>query len=121
MKGEQIACLLSIFLLGIGLSACGSSIDQDPLIAQGERLYNNNCLSCHPTDPGQPRVGPLLVGLGANLEAGGQDASAILEDSIRNPSSVITTGYQDLMPDAELLGLNDADVDALIQFLLTLR
>ena len=36
MKGEQIACLLSIFLLGIGLSACGISIDQDPLIAQGD-------------------------------------------------------------------------------------
>jgi mono/diheme cytochrome c family protein len=120
MNRVTVLCSAALILLAIGVGACGSA-DQDPLVAQGERLYKNNCLSCHPTDPTQPRVGPYLVGLGANLEASGQDATTVLEESIRNPGSVITTGYQDLMPPAEVLGLGDTEIEALVAFLLALE
>lgn len=119
MKTKQVLILLLVLITIFSLSACGTS-EEDPQLAVGERLFTANCLSCHPPNPASPRVGPLLVGLGANLQAAGWDAAALLEDSIRYPSREITTGYQDLMPAAEVLGLSDEDINALVAYLLNL-
>jgi mono/diheme cytochrome c family protein len=112
---------LFLIVILIGLSACGNKSGEDPLLAEGERLFNTHCLSCHPTAPAAPHVGPHLVGLGENLNASGQDAAALLEESIRQPDKVITTGYQNLMPAPELLSLSDDDVNALVAYLVTLE
>ena len=119
-KRRQIS-ILWLVVLTIGLAACGGEPQEDPVLAQGEKLFNTHCLACHPTDVSQPRVGPNLVGLGISLETSGEDAAASLEESIRFPSQVITSGYQDLMPAPEVIGLDDADIETLVVFLLTLN
>jgi mono/diheme cytochrome c family protein len=118
---RKITLLGVILLLCIFLAACSSTTEGDPLLAQGEKLYTTNCLSCHPIDPEQPLVGPYLVGLGARLQASGQAAEGILEESIREPGKVLSTGYQNLMPAAEVLGLNEEDIQALIAYLVSLE
>lgn len=115
------ALFLTAVLFAFILPACGPSENQDPLLTEGERLYKANCLSCHPLDSSQPQVGPHLVGLGSEMAAAGLDAAALLEESIRQPGVVITSGYQDLMPAADVLGLSDSDIDALVAYLLSLE
>jgi mono/diheme cytochrome c family protein len=121
MALRKFTVLGVILLLGIFLAACSGSSKGDPLLTKGEKLYTTNCLSCHPTDPEQPRVGPYLVGLGAQLQASGQDAEDILQESIREPGKVLSTGYQNLMPAADVLGLSGEDIDALVAYLIGLE
>ena len=120
MLPKKFSILLVILLLGMALNACSGSPAGDPLIAEGEKLFSAKCLSCHPTDPEQPRVGPDLVGLGARLQASGKEAAAVLGESIRQPGKVLSTGYQDLMPSADVLGLNAEDIEALTAYLISL-
>jgi mono/diheme cytochrome c family protein len=121
MNLRKSLILLAILLVSFAFTACSGNAGSDPLVVQGEKLFTANCLSCHPIDPGQPRVGPDLVGLGPRLQASGQDAAAILGESIREPGKVLSTGYQDLMPSADLLGLNMEDIEALTAYLISLK
>ncbi|MEN8241240.1 MAG: cytochrome c [Chloroflexota bacterium] len=117
MTSKSFTILLIVISLSLGFTACSDSPEGDPLAAQGKKLYAANCLSCHPIDPSQPRVGPDLAGLSDKLTASGLDAAAVLEESIREPGKEITEGYQDLMPAAAVLGLGDEEISALISYL----
>jgi cytochrome c2 len=121
MALKKFTVLGIILLLSIFFAACSGTTDGDPLLTQGEKLYTTNCLSCHPIDPEQPRVGPYLVGLGTRLQASGQDAADIFGESIREPGKVLSTGYQNLMPAADVLGLSEEDIQALIAYLISLE
>ena len=63
-------------------------------------------------------VGPDLTHLAdrAATRVAGLDAPAYVRQSIREPGAYRVPGYNALMPD---LGLSDADIDALIAFLLS--
>lgn len=102
------------------ISACSGEPVDDPMAAEGKKLVAANCLGCHPIDPSQPRIGPDLVGLSDRLTASGNIAVAVLEESIRQPGKEIAPGYQDLMPSADLLGLGDEEIEAIITYLGTL-
>ena len=120
MRSKLFLIVLVITTICIPLAACSSSSAEVSSTAAGEKIYAANCLSCHPTDPNQPRVGPDLVGLSDTLRDSGMDADFILKESIIEPGKEITPGYQDLMPSADLLGLSEMDVDALVAFLSSL-
>lgn len=112
-------CLIFLLIITF-ISACSSSLNDGSLAAQGETLFVANCIACHPTDTAQPHVGPNLIGLASRLENSGQDSASSLKESIQKPGDVLSTGYQDLMPPANVLGLTDEDIDALIVYLINL-
>ncbi len=118
--------IIPILLLGILLSACaGEENSPDALSAQemaGERLYIQNCASCHATSPNTVIVGPSLAGLAqsAGNKVSGQDARSYIETSILEPDAYINEGYNDLMPKTFGKTLTGEDFDALVAYLLTL-
>ena len=117
MKSKFLMIILAAVSLGLLFSACSDSPVGDPPAAEGKKLYAANCLSCHPIDPSQPRVGPDLVGLSARLSSSGRDAAGFFEESIREPEKEISAGFQNLMPSADLLGLSDAEIEAVLAYL----
>jgi mono/diheme cytochrome c family protein len=120
MSAKYFRIFLFSLLFCLAFTACSSSTEADLLVTQGEKIYTANCLGCHPSDAGQPSVGPNLVGLSTSLRDAGLDVKSILEESIREPGKQIATGYQNLMPSADSLGISNADIDALLAYLSTL-
>ena len=111
MSSKYSNILLLSLLFCLTLTACSNSTEENPLAAEGKKVYATNCLGCHPLNLSKPNVGPDLAGL---------DSDAILEESIREPGKQVTTGYQNLMPSADQLGLSDADIKALLRYLTSL-
>ena len=88
---------------------------------RGRLLFaTKGCTGCH-THASLPsarvQVGPDLTHLAdrAATRVAGLDARAYVRQSIRDPGAYHVPGYTAVMPD---LGLSDADIDALIAFLL---
>lgn len=121
MNHKLVIVFVIFLVINAGLSACTTGIERDPLASEGEQIFSANCLSCHPVDPDQPNVGPSLLGLNASLLNSGQDPAVYIEESIRLPGKMITPGYQNLMPAAEVLGLSDEEVQALVHYLVILE
>ena len=127
MVRRRQVIIIPILLLGTLLSACGSEENiQDALSAQemaGERLYIQNCASCHATSPNTIIVGPSLAGLAqsAGNKVPGQDARRYLETSILEPDAYINEGYNDLMPKTFGKTLTGEELDSLVAYLLTLE
>jgi hypothetical protein len=102
-----------------------------PGAAEGRRIFENGvdgaatgCEICHSLDPGRVLVGPSLAGIGS--EAGnripGISAEEYLRTSILDPDAYVVEGF----PPGQMLDiyddlLSDEQVDALVEFLLTLR
>lgn len=53
------------------LSACGASTPDDPVLAQGQRVYLANCASCHGTD-GEGGTAPRLIGIAKTMDVAKQ-------------------------------------------------
>ena len=100
--------LISLALLF--LSACGSSNDtgdNQPVeensriqVASGEKVYRQNCASCHSTSPNTVIVGPSLAGIGTSAETRikGMGAREYLLVAITEPDKLVIEGYDDIMP-----------------------
>jgi mono/diheme cytochrome c family protein len=109
------------------IAGCGNG-DQtgapivDQQVAQGKRLFNQNCATCHAVTPGTAIVGPSLSGV-AGRAAGrmeGVDDREYLLLSITKPSAYVVDGFTDLMPSNFGQSLDGEQLDALIAYLLTL-
>lgn len=88
----------------------------------GKDLFaKNGCSACHGTGAAT-LVGPGLAGVGdrAGTRVAGLSADAYIEQSIRDPSKFIVSGFQNLMP-ATFKDLPAADVADLIAYLKTLK
>jgi hypothetical protein len=66
-------------------------------------------------------VGPSLSGVATRVAAGGLEPREVLRQSILQPQAIITTGFSDLMPPDFEQKLSEADIQALLSFLLTLE
>jgi len=117
------AFTLSILLL----SACGgqdssSSPAGDEVLARGELVFQANCAACHSTTLETIIVGPSFIGLAsrAGEQMSGLDARAYIKQSILEPGAYVLEGFQNLMPDTYANSLSDDDLDALIEYLMTL-
>ena len=95
----------------------------DPDADPGEALFGTNCATCHISNdyPQGGVVGPDLTGLGSmdQTEAVGIEVEAqALSDWLHDPQS-IKPGT--IMPSAPSLGLDDAQIDQLVEYLLGLE
>ena len=122
-----------LFILGLTLllAACAPNPDSAssgrPTLTEqealGQRLYTQNCASCHATTPDTRVVGPSLYNIGetAAERVAGMDARLYIEISIIDPSDYVNEGYQDLMPSTFGTTLTGAELDALVAYLFTLK
>lgn len=119
--------LITLFLMGLLLSACGGGANIPAELSEqekaGERLFIQNCASCHATSPETVIVGPSLAGVALSAEGKvpGQDARSYMETSILEPDAYINEGFNDLMPKTFGNTLSGEELDSLIAYLLTLK
>lgn len=110
----------------VGLSACGGNAAAEiSLTARGEEgrsvMQASGCAACHGS-MGAGAVGPPLQGLfGSTVQL--DDGTTVTADrdylyeSITEPGAKIVDGYRVPMPENDL---NDAEVDAIIDYIIEL-
>lgn len=126
-KMQLVAILAALTLAACGGGGGGEAAEE----VDGETLFSSSvlegqagCVTCHSLSPGQVIVGPSLADVGA--EAGtrveGLSAAEYLEQSIVDPSAYVVDGFEDgQMPSVWGDVLSDAQISALVDYLLTLR
>jgi mono/diheme cytochrome c family protein len=103
-------------------SAASSASAVSATPPRGEQLFRaKGCIGCHThaaVSGARMQIGPDLTDLAARAadRVAGLDADAYVRQSLRTPSAFIVPGYTSVaMPD---LQLTDAEIDALVAFLL---
>ena len=94
----------------------------DP-VAYGRQLFTQyGCNACHTLDDANAhgQIGPNLNGIGSQAanRVAGQPAEQYLQASILKPGEYPAEGYPDAMPKDYGLRLSDAEVSALVEYLL---
>ena len=126
-ENDQIAMkktTLILLIFAAGLAACASQPSGPALTESqqiGQRLFTQDCSACHAIKGTTVIVGPPLTGIaitgGQRVE--GQDAATYIERSITAPSEYIVEGYQDLMVKNFADQLTDAELQGLVDYLMT--
>lgn len=114
----------SLLLIGCGSAASSPTSEPlDPQAAAGQRLFKQNCTSCHSTTPDEVVVGPSLFGVGqrAGGRVEGLAARDYIRTSILTPDAYIVDGFADLMPKQFGKKFSEEDIDSLIAFLMSLQ
>jgi nitric oxide reductase subunit C len=116
--------LLALLLLSAGCSSGGQVVAPavDQHVAQGKRLFNQNCATCHAVTPGTMIVGPSLSGVASRAASRmeGVDGREYLLLSIIKPSAYVVDGFTNVMPSNFGKSLDGEQLDALVAYLLTL-
>ena len=118
-----VSCLALLLVGGALLSACAEAPATEP-VARGAQVYRQkSCASCHEINGSGGRIGPPLthVGTVAQTRQPGTTARDYLRSSITDPGAYIVPGFPDSMSRGLARGLSDADLDALVRYLLSLR
>ncbi len=123
--------LIVLLCLAALLAACtpypDTALPDRPTLTEqealGQRIFTQNCASCHATSPETRVVGPSLHNIGetAAERVPGMDARLYIEISIIDPSDYVNEGYEDLMPSTFGTTLTGQELDALVAFLFTLK
>ena len=100
-----------------GVDAGKGSLPQIVIAAQV------GCTACHSLSEGEVTVGPSLAGVGPSLTGIGTRGDAdYIRESILEPNAVLVQGfYADVMPNVWDGGLTEAQIDQLVDYLLTLE
>lgn len=97
-------------------------VEQDSLPADGEEVFlDSGCQACHSLNPGEVLVGPSLSGLGQRAGAlvPGVSAEEYIRASILDPQAYVVDGFNgNIMPGNYAQVLSEAELDALVEFLL---
>lgn len=135
---NRVWFLLVIVMLLV--SACGGSTTDssssegqdggDP-VAQGARLFDQatlggqaGCKSCHSISSSPFGAGPSLGGIGltAAERVPGQTAEDYLRQSIVEPNAYLVDDYtRGIMPTGYADNLTEAEIDSLVQYMLSLQ
>jgi mono/diheme cytochrome c family protein len=124
-KIVAIVVLLVVFVT----SACsaGASVPStptpDPLVLQGQQVFNARCATCHALVPDTIIIGPSLAGVATRAETrvDGQTAEEYLQLSVLRPGDYVVEGFTDIMITNFSKELTNEDMNALMAFLLTLK
>ncbi len=124
-KIVTIVMLLVVFLM----SACsvGAPVQPtstpDPLVLQGQQVFNARCATCHALVPDTIIIGPSLAGVATRAETrvDGQTAEEYLQLSVLRPGDYVVEGFTDIMITNFSKELTNEDMNALMAFLLTLK
>lgn len=106
--------------LAMGLLAACSNDPVSSSVGRGRQVFNQHCISCHSAVPDLVIVGPSLSGVAERAQEHG-DPRAYLEQSIIDPDAEIVDGFEDLMPSDFGAKLRQEDLEALIDYLMTLE
>ena len=114
--------LLVLFLAPAIVAACSNGAT-DSEVVRGRQLFAEHCVACHSLNPEVVIVGPSLAGVATRVatSSGGQETREVLRRSILSPQDEITDGFENLMPPDFEQKLNEADLEALLSYLLTLE
>ena len=115
--------LFALSLAAVLLAGCIEPRATEP-IQRGRQVYREkNCASCHQIGTDGATTAPALTHVGTAAEARrpGISAEDYLIESVRDPGAYIVPGYPDTMPRGADRGMTQEDLDALVQYLLTLR
>jgi mono/diheme cytochrome c family protein len=123
MRRQITLLIVVVFLLSGCASDSSAAIQLSEEEMAGERLFVQNCASCHSTTGDAVIVGPSLAGIATRAESkvAGQDGRSYIETSILEPSAFINEGFSDLMPKTFGKTLTGEELDALLAYLLQLR
>jgi len=120
-----------LLLLGLLLfTACGGGAEEtpeavvtDPIVAEGQTVFKQNCASCHAVSGDTIIVGPSLAGIAsrAATQVEGQDAKAYIQLSILRPGEYVVEGFSDLMPTNFGTTLTGEQLDSVVVYLMTLE
>jgi mono/diheme cytochrome c family protein len=123
-----VLVLLSLLLFtacggGADTDASEEAVPADPVAAEGQKVFKQNCGSCHAITADTTIVGPSLAGIAsrAGTRVEGQSAEEYIHLSILRPDEYIVTGFSDLMPTNFGTTLSGEQLDALIVYLMTLE
>ena len=130
---------LTVFILicltvpAILLAACGGTTPAAtptpiaPTLApgevSGEVVFSQFCAACHLLTPNDVKVGPSLHGSAdrAGTRVEGQDAYTYLLTSILKPDAYLVEDFDNLMPSTLAKSLTSEEMDAVIEYMLTLE
>ena len=103
------------------MAACGGAVAGD--IARGQQVFSQNCAACHSVSSGVVIVGPSLAGVATRAAANDDDRlpREVLRRSILSPQTEIVEGFKNLMPPDFERKLVEADLEALLSYLMTLE
>lgn len=123
--------IITIFMIlaAIMLPACsaGASADPtptpDPLVVQGQQVFNAKCATCHALVPDTIIIGPSLAGVATRAETRmkGLNAEEYIQLSILRPGDYVVEGFNNVMITNFSKELTNEDMNALVAFLLTLK
>lgn len=115
--------LLAFFLVGCGQEESLPTATLEPQVAEGKRIFSQNCGSCHAIDPDTVIVGPSLAGIAGRAEnrVAGVSGRDYLQQAILNPEAYLVEGFDKLMPTDFGKRLSGEELDALMAYLLTLQ
>jgi mono/diheme cytochrome c family protein len=125
---KKIVAIL-ILLVVFVMSACsvGASVPPtptpDPLVVQGEQVFNARCATCHALVPDTIIIGPSLAGVATRAETRmkGLTADEYIQLSILRPGDYVVEGFNNVMITNFSKELTNEDMNALVAFLLTLK
>lgn len=115
--------LLALALAACALAGCVAPTATDPL-ERGRQVYREKgCASCHQIGSEGGTVGPPLTHIGslAGTRKPPVSAEDYIRESIRDPGAYVVPGFPDTMSRGIDRGMTQADVDALVRFLLSLK
>ncbi len=118
-----------ILLVVLSVTACsmGAPVPPtptpDPLVVQGQQVFNARCATCHALVPDTIIIGPSLAGVATRAETRvkGQTAEEYLQLSVLRPGDYVVEGFTDIMITNFSKELTNEDMNALMAFLLTLK
>lgn len=122
-----ITSLLALALFGLAACANASPIEPtptpNPMVIQGQKVYNAHCATCHALVPDTIIIGPSLYGLATRAETRveGQTADEYIQMSILRPGDYVVEGFNNVMIANFAKDLTSEDMNALVAFLLTLK
>ncbi len=129
---KMYVCFVVVVALGLLLAACGGG-SSDPKVQAGKDLFNQStiganagCVTCHSLDKGVVIVGPSFAGIGTSAATmvPGLSAEAYIRQSIEEPDTFITPGFEDkkgVMPQDWKTVLTPEQEDDLVAYLLSLK
>ncbi|MBE0671973.1 MAG: cytochrome c, partial [Anaerolineales bacterium] len=95
----------------------------DPLVLQGQQVFNARCATCHALVPDTIIIGPSLAGVATRAETRvkGQTAEEYLQLSVLRPGDYVVEGFNNIMITNLAKELTNEDMNALMAFLLSLK
>ena len=122
-----IISFLALTLFGLAACTNTSPIEPtptpNPMVVQGQKVFNAHCATCHALVPDTIIIGPSLSGLATRAETRveGQTADEYIQMSILRPGDYVVEGFNNVMIANFAKDLTSEDMNALVAFLLTLK